>query len=57
MRVNGETKLLEIDKVKQPMPYPEAADAAARSARSDSENCRRLKFRPMGTEIGYGASE
>jgi hypothetical protein len=56
--VNDETKLLEIDMVKQPMPYPEAADVAARSARSDSENFRRrLKFRPLGTEIGYAASE
>ena len=58
VRVNDETKLLEIDKVKQPMPYPEAADVAARSARSDSENFRRrVKFRPLGTEIGYAASE
>ena len=47
VRVNDETKLLEIDKVKQPMPYPEAADVAARSARSDSENFRRrAPFRP-----------
>jgi hypothetical protein len=58
VRVNDESKLLEIDKSKEPMPYPEAAEAAARNARSDSENFRRrLKFRPLGTEIGRSASE
>ena len=41
VRVNDETKLLEIDKNKEPMPYPQAAEAAARSAKSDSENFRR----------------
>jgi hypothetical protein len=58
VRVNGETKLLEIDKSKEPMPYPEAADAAAKSARSDSENLRRrLKFQPMGNQFGYTSNE
>ena len=58
VRVNGETKLLEIDKSKEPMPYPEAADAAAKSAKSDSENFRRrLKFQPMGNEFGYTSNE
>ena len=58
VRVNDETKLLEIDKSKEPMPYPEAAEAAAKSAKSDSENFRRrLKFRPTGTEIGHTANE
>ena len=56
VRVNGETKLLEIDKSKNPMAYPEAAELATRSARSDSENFRRrLPFRPRGTEIGEPA--
>ena len=58
VRVNDETKLLEIDKSKEPMPYPEAAEVAAKSAKSDSENFhRRLKFRPTGTEIGHTANE
>jgi hypothetical protein len=53
VRVNDDTKLLEIDQRKEPMPYREAAEVAARSATSDSENFRRrLKFRPVGTEIG-----
>ena len=38
VRVNDETKLLEIDKSKIPMAYPEAAELATRSAKSDSEN-------------------
>ena len=58
VRVNDETKLLEIDKSKEPMPYPEAAEVAAKSARSDSQNFRRrLTFRPMGNEIGYASNE
>ena len=58
VRVNDETKLLEIDKSKEPMPYPEAAEVAAKSAKSDSENFRRrVKFRPTGTEIGHTANE
>ncbi len=53
VRVNDETKLLEIDKSKEPMLYPEAAEVATRSAKSDSENFRRrLQFQPSGTEIG-----
>jgi hypothetical protein len=58
VRVNDETKLLEIDKSKEPMPYPEAADLATQNARSDSEKFRRrVNFRPMGTEIGHTANE
>ena len=58
VRVNDETKLLEIDKSKEPMPYPEAAEVAAKSAKSDSENFRRrMKFRPMGNEFGYTSNE
>ena len=53
VRVNDETKLLEIEKSKNPTAYPEAAKLAAQSARSDSENFRhRSKFRPKGTAIG-----
>jgi hypothetical protein len=53
IRVNGETKLLEIEKSKNPMPYPEAARHAAQSARSDADNFRRRSvFRAKGTAIG-----
>jgi hypothetical protein len=53
VKVNEETKLLEIEKSKSPMPYPKAAELAAQSARSDSESFRRrTPFRPKGTQIG-----
>ncbi len=53
VRVNDETKLLEIEKSKHPMAYPEAAELATRSAQSDSENFRlRLPFLPSGIGIG-----
>jgi hypothetical protein len=53
VRVNDETMLLEIEKSKNPMAYPEAAELATQSAKSDSENFRRrLAFRSQGTEIG-----
>jgi len=53
VRVNDETKLLEIDKTRIPMAYPAADELAARSAKSDSESFRRrLPFRRQGTEIG-----
>jgi hypothetical protein len=56
VRINDETKLLEIEKSKNPLAYPEAAELAAQSARSDSENFRRrLPFRPRGTRIGEHA--
>ena len=52
VRVNGKTKLLEIERSKDPMAYPAAAELADRSARSDSENFRRrLRFRPKGTGV------
>jgi hypothetical protein len=58
VRVNDETKLLEIDKSKEPMRYPEAAGVATQSAKSDSENFRRrLPFSPRGTEIGHSTNE
>jgi hypothetical protein len=56
VKVNDETKLLEIDKSKNPMPYPEAAKLATQSARSDSENYgRQTAFRPEGKRIGEAA--
>jgi hypothetical protein len=56
VRVNDATKLLEIDRSKRPMPYVEAAEFAARSAGSDSENyLRRAAFTPTGTRIGETA--
>ena len=52
LRVNDETKLLEIESGKRPMAYPEAAELATRNARSDSDNFRlRLLFRTNGTSI------
>jgi len=53
VRMNDESKLLEIAKSKNPIPYPEAAELATRSAESDTENFRRrLPFRRKGTAIG-----
>jgi hypothetical protein len=53
VRLNGETKRLEIERSKSPMPYPEAARLATRSATSDSEKYRRrAPFRPEGMAIG-----
>ena len=51
--MNDETRLLEIEKSKNPMPYPEAAELATRSAESDSESFRRRSpFRSKGVAIG-----
>jgi hypothetical protein len=56
VRLNDETKLLEIEKSKNPMAYPEAAELATQSAESDRDNFRRrLPFRPRGTGIGEPA--
>ena len=53
VRVNDETKLLEIDKTRIPMAYPAADELAARSAKADSQSFRRrLPFRRQGTAIG-----
>jgi hypothetical protein len=53
VRVNGETKLLEVGKGKDPIAYAEAARLATLSARSDSENfLRGLPFQPRGAPIG-----
>ena len=52
VRVNDATKLLEIEKTRSPMAYPDAAELAARAAQSDSENYgRRSSFRPEGTGV------
>ncbi len=52
VRVNDETKLLEIERSKRPMAYPVAVELATRSAKSDSENFRRrILFRTSGTSI------
>ncbi|MGZ5072054.1 MAG: hypothetical protein ACXWBL_02885 [Usitatibacter sp.] len=53
VRVNDATKLLEIERSKNPMAYPEAAELATRSAAADSESFRlRLRFKPEGEAIG-----
>ncbi len=53
VRVNAQTRLLEIEKDKAPMTYQAAVAHATESARSDSENFRRnTLFRPLGTAIG-----
>jgi hypothetical protein len=52
VRVNDQTKLLEIDRSKVPMAYPAAAELATQSAKSDSENFgRQSSFRTEGTSI------
>jgi hypothetical protein len=52
VRIDGETKRLEIETRKDPMAYPEAARLAIQSAESDSENFRRrLSFQPKGTTV------
>jgi hypothetical protein len=53
VRVNDDTKLLEIGKGKPPVAYAEAARLAEQQAESDSENYRRGgPFRPRGMRIG-----
>jgi hypothetical protein len=57
VRVNEQTRLLEIDRRKEPMAYPQAAARASQSAKSDSENYgRRAAFTPEGTRIGESAN-
>jgi hypothetical protein len=58
VRVSDATKLLEIEKTKPPLAYPEAAEVATQSAKADSENFRRrLPFWRRGTEIGEPTDE
>ena len=53
VRVNDETKLLEIETSKNAMAYSEAAKLATQSAKLDSENFRRRsRFQTRGTQIG-----
>ena len=53
VRVDEASKRLEIDRSKQPLPYPQALRLAEESAASDSESYRRRTFfRPRGTRIG-----
>ena len=58
VRVNDETKVLEIEKSKKPMAYPEAAELATQSAKADSAGfLRRLPFLRSGTELGDPTDE
>jgi hypothetical protein len=53
VRVNGESRRLEIEKSKAPLDFAQAAELAAQSAKADSENFkRRARVRPQGTPIG-----
>ena len=53
VRVNEETKRLEIARRKEPLPYALAAERAARSARADSAGYgRQAPFRPEGKRVG-----
>jgi len=53
VRVNGQTRRLEIEKSRTPMAYAEAAALAAKSATSDgAKYAQRAAFRPEGTRIG-----
>ena len=56
VRVNPETRLLEIEKSQKPMAYPKAAELATEWARSDSKGFfLRHMFKPKGTRIGEAA--
>jgi hypothetical protein len=53
VRVNEQTKLLEFDRRREPLPYPQAAALARQSATSDSAKyAQRAAFQPQGTRIG-----
>ncbi|MBL0142323.1 MAG: hypothetical protein IPP91_09600 [Betaproteobacteria bacterium] len=53
VRVDEATKRLGIERARKPMAYPEAAELAAQSARSDSAAYeQRAAFKPRGTRIG-----
>ncbi len=55
VRVNGQTRLLEIDQRRTPMAYPEAVAIATQSARSDSDGFRRREpFTRRGRDIEEG---
>ena len=53
VRLNEETRLLEIDRRKDPMGYKEAAALATQSAGLDSASYRqRQTFQAQGTAVG-----
>ena len=53
VRVNDETKFIEIERSKPPMPYPEAAQTAEEWAKADSRGFfLRHLFKPKGKRIG-----
>ncbi|MCU0929539.1 MAG: hypothetical protein MUE62_10330 [Burkholderiaceae bacterium] len=53
VRIDDETKRLEIDAVSSPMPYAEATALARESAGDDSRNYRqRAAFQPKGRRLG-----
>jgi hypothetical protein len=53
LRVNTETKLIEIGRGKAPLQYTQAAELADRSAKSDSHDFQKgVPFVPRGTLIG-----
>ncbi|MGO4282034.1 hypothetical protein [Cupriavidus sp. RAF20_2] len=53
VRVNEQTRLLEVEKDKEPMPYRQAAELAKASAESDSEKFRRHAEAPDNTHLYY----
>lgn len=55
VRIDEQTRSLQIAADKEPLPYPEAERLAAEAALSDSEAYnRRADFLPKGTRIGEG---
>ena len=53
VRIDPDTRLLVVDRSKQPMAYPEAAARAVDAADADSKNfLRRALFKPKGKRIG-----
>ena len=56
VRVNAQTQRIELASRPAPLAYPQAAERAARDARSDSTNFRLLRrFLPRGEKIGEAA--
>jgi hypothetical protein len=53
IKVNESSRRLEIEQSKAPLAYTEAAELAAKIAKSDSRSYRRqLSFLPKGVRIG-----
>lgn len=56
VRINGQSRLLEIEKSKNPMDFAQADALARQSARKDSESfSRHTMFRPLGIRVGEPA--